>query len=181
MVIGYYRNNVHGLFVTDRATVTNEDTNTAVGIGAMYVQPFLSEIWRTKPLLILPTLPHAIVCASYAIFLAKEHVDGCGNFTDVVYLRNNAAAFIDRDVIENLENIFRKYTKDLELPLLRRTLGARVSTMPNAGEIAEDLRREIENCDFKLIEGLPNFDPQEAPRAPQPPRRGRKARPPSRA
>lgn len=175
MVIGYYRNHHAGLFSTDRGALTHHNTYAAVGIGAMEARGFLRNIWRLRV-----DLANAIVLAAYAVFLAKEKVDGCGSFTDIAYLKAHAAAFVDRDAVERLEKVFRSYAKYLETPLLHRALGAPVSPMPNAGEITEVLRRDIDGVGITLIEGHPNFDPTVV--RPVPPRsiRGRKDRPPSR-
>lgn len=176
MVIGYYRNHEMALFSVDRGTVTNRRSMTyaAVGIGSMEAQTMLGQTWKLRC-----DLKTAIVLAAYAVFLAKEHVDGCGNFTDIVYLRNHAAAFVDRGIVQSLETVFRRSTKYLETPLLHRVLGANVPAMSGAGEMAEVLRRDIHGAGITLIEGLPSFDPTISRPTPPRSKRARKRLPPS--
>jgi hypothetical protein len=176
LVIGYYRNHHEALFTTDRGALIRQNSFGAVGIGAMEAQSMLRFIWKLRP-----DVRTAIVLAAYAVFLAKEKVDGCGSFTDVVYLRNHEAKGVPRETIERLEQVFRRYAKYLEMPLLHRVLGAeQTKPMSNAGEMAEVLRRDIAGVDITLTEGLVGFDPTES-RVPPHPKRDRKGRSPSQA
>jgi hypothetical protein len=174
LVIGYYRDFRMGLFSTDRGTLTPQMPYAAVGVGASEAQRVLAGMWRLRL-----SIRDAIVCASYAAFLAKEHVDGVGGPTDMMYIHKHQHGKVDRDIIARLEGIFRRYAKYLETPLLHRILGTEVPSMVGAGEAAEVLRRDIEGVDIPLVEGLKDFIPAKRP-APPKPKRGRKGRPPSR-
>ena len=52
----------------------------------------------------------AIHLAAYVVFQVKEHVDGCGNDTDIVFLDDNGAHWVDRARVRTLENLFREYS-----------------------------------------------------------------------
>lgn len=144
-VVGYERNNQWGLFATDRGTVHRSNNYAAVGIGSNEATVALKGLIRTPV-----ELRTAIIAAAYGVWVAKDRVDGCGNFTDIVYLTNHRAHALPRPTTEQLEHAFRRWATYVTAPIRASVLGVRDGRARDFNAAVDTIRRDIEAVDIPI-------------------------------
>lgn len=121
------------LWVTRLSSVTESQNFDAVGIGAHYAVSFLGRLWKYGAL----DVEAAARLAAYVVYRTKQYIEGCGNYTDVSYLRANDITELTRDQTEAMERQFRLYSEQLEPELLRSVFGADIT----AGHLSREIRK----------------------------------------
>lgn len=172
-VVGYERNNQWGLFATDRGAVRQSNSYVAVGIGSNEATVALNGLLR-RPV----ELRTAIIMAAYGVFVAKDRVDGCGNFTDIVYMTNHRAYALPRPTAELLEQAFRRWATYVTLPMRGVVLGVAGGRSRDFNAAVETIQRDIAAVEIP-IPSLETFTPVVEPPSVPPTKRGRKPRQPS--
>lgn len=84
LIYGIKMNGKSALFRADGAVVNEKKEYTAGGTG-LYLSNFLCSRMYSRNF----TIPQAIILASYVLFQAIEHLDGCGGEQHIAVLRNN--------------------------------------------------------------------------------------------
>lgn len=174
-VVAYERNNAWGLFQTDRGSVLRSGNYVTVGVGRNEASAALRGLIRTPP-----ELRAAIIAAAYGVFMAKERVDGCGNFTDIAYLTNHQTYAVSRETSALLEQSFRRWNDFVVKPMLATILGGQDSGVTGFNAAIETIRRDISAIDMPIPPFQP-FTPAAVQPSAQPTKRGRKPRRPSQA
>lgn len=172
-VVGYERNNQWGLFVTDRGAVRQSNGYVAVGIGSNEATVALNGLLR-RPV----ELRTAIIMAAYGVFVAKDRVDGCGNFTDIVYLTNHRAYALPRPTAELLEHAFRRWATYVTVPMRGTVLGVTGGRNRDFNAAIETIQRDIAAVEIPIPSPQPFTPVAEPPSVPRT-KRGRKHRQPS--
>ena len=108
---------------TEKSTIAKQVAYTTVGLGNAHASTVVSPIWQLNKMDVVST----IVLAAYAVFRAKEFVDGCGKHTDVVCLRDDMFIRANPECINRLDRVFERFTVETE-PAITRGCSARVAT-----------------------------------------------------
>jgi hypothetical protein len=159
------------LLTTDRGAIvdaTGHKGQASIGIGAGHVQPILDHIYE------LPddvTVMTAAVLASYCVFEAKQHVDGCGHLTHVAWLKGGRVYGLARVYTRALESVFEAYAESISRDVLRFTLGF------GDNEVSEKTMRLLKSCRTAIakVVARASADPPILRRS----KRGPKGQPPS--
>ncbi len=136
MLIGVQCNGEQALWSTEKSTVGAHGSFGTIGIGGAYAKSLLGTLWRADALDVLGTVALAV----YVISRTKDFVDGCGKFTDVLYLRNNDVNVVSQLAISMMEKIFYEYLTATEPGLLRYTFGGAEppEKIPNTIQVMRD-------------------------------------------
>jgi hypothetical protein len=128
------------LLSTEKNAVTDSGLCAAVGAGAMYARILFNRLCR------FTDTTSAMLLAAYVVFHVKECIDGCGNETDIVILKNNGARYISRDNCIALEALFKKYL-NLDRELFHTVFRDPTETRDSQGVIGvmERLRDEVKH------------------------------------
>lgn len=174
MLLAYERAGVRRILISDKTAVRSvrQGEVVAIGSGAFFVKMLLRAFDLGRGL----DARTAQLLAAYAVFRAKEFIDGCGKYTTMAVLPHAAA--LSQNQIVRLETLFRQHTK-----VESRTLGQILRYPKNEALNPADLYRNYvllqSTCDGIVT-------PLDLPtnRASLPTRqgskRGRKRQPPSR-
>jgi hypothetical protein len=81
MLIGIYRKFQLSLFVTEKTTLIMAPAYKAIGMGSTFAELLLDKLWELSPVNQLEVL------AAYIIFMAKESVESCGKYTQIVTIK----------------------------------------------------------------------------------------------
>ncbi len=135
MIVAGRRNGAQVLLSSEKSVVTEHYDCCSVGAGAMYAGILLQRLYA--PL----GLTSAIQLAAYVVFQVKEHVDGCGNETDIIFLRDDGIHWVDREKVTELEGLFREYSH-LEARLIHFIFSAqRDSDAAASKAVGAEIRR----------------------------------------
>jgi 20S proteasome alpha/beta subunit len=105
LIIGIDRKDDRRLWTTNKATLLPSDLFSVVGSGGPFVSSSIAALLDpqiTKPEKL--RLEFAWKTAAYAVFLAKENVDGCGKHTHVAVIGDGAAGTIREANIAIIEH-----------------------------------------------------------------------------
>ncbi len=154
-----------GLWVSDKSAVTVCHHYTAVGIGASHALELLGRLWHVH----LDVETTAIL-AAYVLYDVKEHVDGCGKATEVVYLRNNDFYSIPQPGIEYLEREFSGHLYELQPEIMRFAIGASAEKVSTISRLLKGQRSKLEKARQFLVQqsAAPPIKPQDVVSAFQP-------------
>jgi hypothetical protein len=131
------------LLESDRSTIRPCRNYAAVGIGHTHARAMLRRYWVK-----LNTVKAASL-AAYIMFNVKNNVDGCGNETQIVILKDGHAEYLSDRNIFMLEHSFREYQAD-EVLMLHFALGLDLrqpdmdSELVMFGRTLKQTRRDIE-------------------------------------
>ena len=135
---------------TDKSTVSMAKNYCAVGLGSAQAYVMLRRFWT-----IMDTVKAASL-AAYVVFHVKHSVDGCGNETQIVILKNGYAEYVPAPNIELMENYFDERAL-LENQLLHFSLGMDLPeddikfTLARFSSILQKNRKDIIDCqNFKM-------------------------------
>jgi 20S proteasome alpha/beta subunit len=182
------------LWATRKNTLRECQRFAAVGIGEAYARMLLAR-YANKGM----TIANATALAAYAVFSAKQFVEGCGRETHVVRICASTATYYPKEKVDFLEGYFQKY-----LGAERNTLRYALGLLPTDAETQESfykyfrgLRSQVEELERFTLQssGLGDHRVEQPEwkrvddeavsrskqRVLQSPKRGLKCRPPSRA
>jgi len=94
----------HRLWVTNRPDTSGAFPYATVGCGSGYAKALLDRLnlpWADMKLV--------KIVAAYVVFSTKNNVEGCGGNTHVATVSGDIAAYLPRDVIEEMEKLFAYY------------------------------------------------------------------------
>lgn len=89
-----------GLWVTEKSTISGAKTYCAVGLGRAQAYVMLRRFWTGMDTI------RAASLAAYILFHVKHSIDGCGNETQIVIMKDGYAAYVSSSNIELLEHYF---------------------------------------------------------------------------
>ncbi len=143
VLVAYAKNHRFGFWVSNRASLTSKHV-ACVGVGSVRASSILSRLKAVHEL----TVQEAVTLAAYAIYDAKRHVDGCGFYTDVVYIKDCRIKVVPRPVIEALEDSFRVFVEECEPQILQHVFAGDGTELPvdrlrDAQKAIADLRSRI--------------------------------------
>jgi len=133
------------LLSTEKNTITEAYDCCAVGIGEMYARILLQRLYSPMD------ITSAIQLAAYVVFEVKEHVDGCGSDTDIVFLRDDGVYMADRDKVTALEELFRKYLR-IEADLLHFIFSTKKDSDTDAPLVVAAEIRKLRRDVVKLLQ-----------------------------
>jgi hypothetical protein len=116
LVIGTGFGSEQILLESDKSTVHPCRNYAAVGIGHMYARAMLRRYW------VKTDTVKAASLAAYIMFHVKNNVEGCGNETQIVILKDGHAEYLSDRNISMLEHSFGEYQAD-EVLMLHFALG----------------------------------------------------------
>jgi len=135
---------------TEKSTVSMAKNYCAVGLGSAQAYVMLRRFWT-----VMETIKAASL-AAYVLFHVKHSVDGCGNETQIVILKNGYAEYVSPSNIELMENYFEERAA-LENQLLHFSLGMELPdgdinyTLARFSSILSKNRKDIIDCqNFKM-------------------------------
>jgi hypothetical protein len=113
----------------------------AVGIGSPYARAMLRRYWSHEM-----DTETAVSLATYIMLNVKKTVDGCGNETQIAYLKNGCANYVSPGNIEVLERKFSEHARYGNL-MLHFILGLPVkdedAELDKFSSVLRKLREEI--------------------------------------
>jgi hypothetical protein len=104
LLFAYHKAGKQALWTTDKNVVTEYFTFAAVGAGAIYAQILLGNLFSMRM-----STEEAILLSAYVVFQVKDCIDGCGNETDIVYIKDHKIIQADREKVTSLGQIFREF------------------------------------------------------------------------
>jgi len=126
VLIAYQRGDETALWQSNRNALIEQYDHGAVGIGSFAATAWLSRVW--KPGL---DVPAAIVLASFAAAVAKDSVDGCGKYTQVLAVQGNHFHRIDQKLIDELDKLYDAYTSEIQPAQVMECFGEPLLTKPS--------------------------------------------------
>lgn len=111
LVIGTQYEDRYGLWTSEKSTLSISRKFGAVGLGRAYAQVMLKRFWAPM------TAVQAASLAAFVIFHVKNSVDGCGNQTQIVIIKDRFAKWVGQPNIDLLENAYGEYATHENLML----------------------------------------------------------------
>jgi hypothetical protein len=150
MLVGALNGKKKSLWTTDKSILLEESMFAAVGSGAIYARSLLSKFFAPMNTI------GAMLLASYVIYEVKQLIDGCGNYTDVIGLREDRFLMIQRSTAKELEDLFRRYSRSVTCGSLHDLFGRRIgwdtkTPIDISSELVE-LKKELE----QIVESIEN-------------------------
>ena len=104
LVVASSHSHSHRLWVTSRTDTFSPIPYATVGCGSGYAKAMLDR-------LSLPwgDIKIAKIVAAYVIFSTKNNVEGCGGNTHVATVSGDIAAYVSREVIDEMNKLFAAY------------------------------------------------------------------------
>lgn len=103
LVIAAQPNKDRLLFTSEKSTLRFSTKYTAVGLGQSHARALMRQYWTSMD------ATRAASLAAYVMFHVKRNVDGCGNQTQVVVIKDAYAQYISQENIDLLEYSFDQY------------------------------------------------------------------------
>jgi hypothetical protein len=146
LVIGVHTQGVQRLLVVRRTTVTRSDGFTSVGAGEDWAAQAARHFW------VRIADERALSIASvYSVYAAKNHAEGCGMETDVVFLpmATNTRPFklSNPNKVHELEEMFRQYEITETMNRWKAILGRGIDA-PSMDGFLDDLKSRLSNFDL---------------------------------
>lgn len=107
LLVAYERNCRHALWCSDRTALV-QHMAVAVGIGAYHAKTLLGKFGKLYQL----SVQTVAAIAAYIVYDVKEHIDGCGRFTDVRYIQDHQIQIVPRPLVEAMEDAFRLHANE---------------------------------------------------------------------
>jgi 20S proteasome alpha/beta subunit len=130
----------HGraLWSTDKSVMVRHDRFAAVGIGSTHANGLLANLARVHhdPLT-------AAALAAYVLFQVKQHVDGCGDDSEVMYLTKNEYHDLSAEQLYELEKLFRVYARETEPAVVQYLLGANPPQLRSGSRALRSMRSKF--------------------------------------
>jgi hypothetical protein len=101
---------LHGLWATEKSIMARYHEFAAVGVGAGHATNLLNRLWLDRDMNLVGTA----ILAAFIVFHVKDYVDGCGNYTDLVAIKDADSVFLTRDQATKLEAVFRQMSRKTE-------------------------------------------------------------------
>ncbi|MFY9790583.1 MAG: hypothetical protein WAJ99_05340 [Candidatus Sulfotelmatobacter sp.] len=111
LVMGAQFSNNYCLWTTEKSTLHVSRKYCAVGLGRAYAQVMLKRFWAPM------NTVQATSLAAFVIFHVKNTVDGCGNQTQIVIIKDGFAKWVGQPNIDLLENAYENYATHENLML----------------------------------------------------------------
>jgi len=111
LVIGTQLPTSYSLWSTEKSALSFSRKYCAVGLGRAYAQVMLKRFW------VAMTTVQAASLAAFVIFHVKNSIDGCGNQTQIVIIKDGFAKWVEQPNIDLLENAYGQYAMHENLML----------------------------------------------------------------
>jgi hypothetical protein len=88
---------------------------------------------------------------AYVIFQVKEFIDGCGKETDICFVSKEGPNFVKREVVRDLELLFREHDFT-QNRILHHVFSGRLDSVEDSwASVSRDIRRVRRKCE-KLLQ-----------------------------
>lgn len=118
LLIAYQKGNEHGLWKSDRSTLSEQHDCGAVGIGAFVANGLLGRLW--KPGLDVST---AAALAVFVVSVVKGSVDGCGLYTQALAVEESCHYLIPEKLVNRIDDLSRVFAEEVEPALVLECFG----------------------------------------------------------
>jgi hypothetical protein len=118
VLVAYQRQHEMALWQSDRSEIVEQPDHGAVGIGSFTASTWLQRLW--KPGL---DVESAIIVAVFATTAAKESVDGCGHYTDVLVVQENGWRRIPREIVSEIDVLCRGFSAEIAPAMIMDCFG----------------------------------------------------------
>lgn len=183
VLMAYQRGDQRALWQSSKNTLIEQYEYGAVGIGSFAANAWLGNLWK-GPL----DIPAAIVTAVFAAAVAKESVDGCGKYTDVLVVEAEQFRRISPDVVNEIDQLYEAHSTEIHPASILEYLGEAPLRQPRMSR--DQVARRLADIRAVLRDSTPDtvkqwraqrFQRLVAEQAQKSPKRDQKDQPPSQA
>jgi 20S proteasome alpha/beta subunit len=132
------RNRRKWLWSTEANALASSGSYVPVGIGSVRSNELLQRLWSSRL-----TTYEAAVIAAYAVFHAKETVEGVGRFTDLFYVNDEMFYVVPASVVDEMESLFRRFENEYLSPASRYAIGVEDASIVSASSTIRVIRERF--------------------------------------
>jgi hypothetical protein len=142
VLIAYQRDGATALWQSSRSALIEQYDHGAVGVGSFAATAWLSRVWKHGL-----DLPTAVVVAIFAAAVAKDSVDGCGKYTNVMIVEADRWRRVDQKFVNEIDQLYEVLASEIQPALMLDCLGERPHDEPSLtleglkGRIADAIKR----------------------------------------
>lgn len=118
VIIGYQRDGQLALWQSNRGVLIEQYDHAAVGIGSLAASAWLNRVWKRGL-----DVSTAIAVATFATAVAKDSVDGCGKYTNVLVIEADRWRRIDQSIINEIDRLYEAWASEISPALLLDCFG----------------------------------------------------------
>ena len=125
VLVAYQRGDETALWQSAKNKLIEQPEYGSVGIGAFAANAWLEKIWKGRL-----DMPTAIVSAVFAAAVAKESVDGCGKYTNVLIVEAEQFRRIPQDIVNEIDSLYEMLSSELQPNFVLECLGEEPGQRP---------------------------------------------------
>jgi 20S proteasome alpha/beta subunit len=161
MIIACQRKGRMALWHTDRSTIVSEKPWATAGVGGPTAYTMLYRLFNG----VSGDTASEILKAVFVVGAVKDSVDGCGKFTTVMYIQDDAISQLPGSLVNEIESLYHTYANQYEPIVLQRLFGVNDESGA-ALEAFADLERSATTLLDKVRQAMPRPNRGLMPSAP---------------